>query len=216
MTLGQRAMTILPTTPLLAAGIDWIEGLLPLAFVAFWIISQIINVIRSVAGGGRQEPAARGPQRPPAVPKPPRPAADPRADLERQIEEFLRGPRPTRAEPARSPTPAAPKPVAVRPKPPRPPAAPRPAPATTSRATERQVGSLDAASSVAAHVQDAFAHDLGHLPAPLASTTRAEDSSPTTPASSRADEIARLLRSPATVRQLIVLREVLERPVARW
>ena len=91
-------MTAFSATPILAAGIDWLEALLPLAFVAFWIISQIVNVIRSLSGAGRQpQPQpARGPRRPPAAP---RPAADPRAELERQIEEFLRGTKAARPEP---------------------------------------------------------------------------------------------------------------------
>ncbi|MFM8735078.1 MAG: hypothetical protein ACKOC8_07795 [Pirellulales bacterium] len=191
-------MIALPVTPLLAAGIDWLDGLLPLAFVAFWIVSQIINVIRSVSGGGGQQPAGGGRRRPPAPPRPPRPAADPRADLERQIDEFLRGPRPPRPEPARSPTPPLPK------------------AGTDGPRLARPIGSLEGTSAVSAHVHDAFDHELGHLHRPSTMGTVDTDASPPPRELSRADEIAMLLRSPATVRQLVVLREVLERPVTRW
>lgn len=207
-------MTAFSATPILAAGIDWLEALLPLAFVAFWIISQIVNVIRSVSGAGRQpQPQpARGPRRPPAAP---RPAADPRAELERQIEEFLRGTKAARPEPPPTPSRTPPKPVAERARPPRPPATTPPAPTVAGRVAQRHMGSLERSSAVAAHVHDAFAHEIGHLHSPLdapeaaAGTASARTLSP-------ADEIAELLRSSATMRQLVVLHEVLERPVGRW
>lgn len=210
-------MIALTVTPILAAGIDWLEGLLPLAFVAFWIISQIVNVIRSVSGAGKQPQPARGPRRPPVQPGEPRPAADPRAELERQIEDFLRGPRTARTEPSRSPPrtpPKPPKPIAERTRPPRPPVEAAPAPAVASRSAQR-VGSLEGSSTVAAHVHDAFAHEIGHLHAPLAAAVAA-DGTAATHAVAPADEIIRLVRSPSTMRQLVVLHEVLERPVGRW
>lgn len=209
-------MMALTATPILAAGIDWLEGLLPLAFVAFWIISQIVNVIRRVSGAGTQPQPARGPRRPLAPPPASRPAGDPRAELERQIDEFLRGSRPARSEPPRTPPrtlPKPPKPVADRARPPRPPVEAAPAPAVASRTASR-VGSLENSSTVAAHVHDAFAHEIGHLHSPLAGEAAAGTEA--TRAGAPADEIARLLRSASTMRQLVVLHEVLERPVGRW
>jgi predicted nucleic acid-binding Zn-ribbon protein len=41
--------------PLLAAGFDWLEGLLPLLFVFIWIISQVLNFFRRVAAAGQQD-----------------------------------------------------------------------------------------------------------------------------------------------------------------
>ncbi|MGA1618929.1 MAG: FmdB family zinc ribbon protein, partial [Pirellulales bacterium] len=41
--------------PLLAAGFDWLEGLLPLLFVFIWIVSQVLNVFRRVAAAGRRD-----------------------------------------------------------------------------------------------------------------------------------------------------------------
>ena len=49
-------------SPLFAAGIDWLEALLPILFVGFWIVSQIVAVIRKIAGPAapnRPGPAAR-------------------------------------------------------------------------------------------------------------------------------------------------------------
>ena len=79
--------------PLGAAG-DWLEALLPILFVLFWIVSQVINVVQRLRGAGDQ---AR--QRQPGVPAErvvrPAPARDmgndARKDLERQIEAFRRG-----------------------------------------------------------------------------------------------------------------------------
>lgn len=56
-----------PPLPLFAAGFDWLEALLPLAFLFIWIISQVANVVRRVAGGARpagdagEEPVVRLP-----------------------------------------------------------------------------------------------------------------------------------------------------------
>ena len=41
--------------PLLAAGFDWLEALLPLLFVFIWIVSQVLNVFRRVAAAGRRD-----------------------------------------------------------------------------------------------------------------------------------------------------------------
>ena len=56
-----------PPLPLFAAGFDWLEALLPLAFLFIWIISQVVAVVRRVAGGARpagdvgEEPVVRLP-----------------------------------------------------------------------------------------------------------------------------------------------------------
>ena len=74
-------------SPLFAAGIDWLEALLPILFVGFWIVSQIVAVIRKIAGPAapnRPGPAAR-----PVARRPEEPIGDVRSELERQIEEFL-------------------------------------------------------------------------------------------------------------------------------
>lgn len=153
-----------PSSPLFAAGFDWLEALLPFLFVAFWIISQVFAVLRRI-GGGPQPPARIDRPRPQ-----PRPAGDVRSELEKQIEEFLRqssGDRSRRpapqAEPARpasaparpatDPVRPAAEPVVRRPTPATPPAQPpRPtaSPSKTAR-TERErpaVGSREARRTV--------------------------------------------------------------------
>ena len=220
---------------LLAAGIDWLEAILPVVFVGFWILSQVFAVVRRM-GGGPRPPVVRMPDaQAPGQPRPaPQPGIDPRAELERQIAEFLRqatgGARPveppkaTPKPPERSRGTAASRPrgrttpeAAEAGRPVRPPstqAAARPRPGA-----ERQVGTLEAGpSAVARHVQDAFAHKLGHLHSRLESAAHEAETSDRPKLSGRvtAQELVRTARDPATIRQAILLRAVLERPVDRW
>lgn len=215
--------------PLVAAGLDWLEGLLPLLFVVFWLVSQAVNLVRRVAG-----PAGRPGVEPPA---PPRripaaggrggPVDDARADLERQIEEFL-----DRSRGARAAEPTAPSPRRQEPRPPRPPVVrpPRPQAAATpprsgplpatarSSVAARHLDPLGAAGDdVAEHVQDAFKRQLSHLESSLTAGAAADAprGSPSAGAAAALD-LAAALRDPAAVRRLILMREVLDRPVDRW
>lgn len=204
--------------PLFAAGIDWLEGLLPLLFLLFWIVSQVVGVIRKIAGGG----AAAKP-----APRPPRPqpdrggqAGDVRVEIERQIEEFLgrtRGGQQSKPTVARLDQPQAKPRVRANDTATRTPPAKQAA--RDAGRGGRQIGSLGAGDAdVARHVHDAFAHEIGHLAAPLAGGAAAESRPagqvvrPTIPAA----ELAAALRSPATIRQIMLLKEVLDRPVDRW
>lgn len=232
---------------LLAAGLDWLEGLLPVIFVLFWLLSQVWAVFRRVAGP-RQQPA--GPPAP-RLPRPPRPLGDDgaapggqgdalaRETLERQIEAFLRE---TKARPPRPPDDAG-EPGERRTRP-----APRPTQTTGGRGTrpgERVVSaaerrtassaagpaqatptatSSDAAgdlrkrhvvttaggADVSKHVTEAFATDLKHRIAPAGTTP------PAPVAVDRVVDLVSMLREPATLRALVVMREVLDRPVERW
>lgn len=170
------------------------------------------------------------------VPRPPAaPAADPAArdELQKQIEDFLRqttntgsGPRPIpKPRPAVQSKPTVPKRGTA-----------TPTRDTTLRpGTERYAGGLDARNTeVSRHVQDAFAHDLKHerpsiesaasalraaRPTPSTQTAAAAQASLPTAAGAKqltAAELLQTLRNPATIRQTILLREVLERPVERW
>jgi len=105
-----------------------------------------------------------------------------------------------------------PAPQTARRAPHRPPAATRPSVAA------RQFDPLGAAGDdVAEHVQDAFKRKLKHLE-PSLSGGNAFDAAPPPPAgaSGVADDLARAVRDPLEMRRLILLREVLERPVERW
>jgi len=225
---------LLPWTPLLAAGLDWLEGLLPLLFVMIWIVSQVWGVFRKIGGDGNAKPPRAGPvPRPAPRPVPeapwleeePLPAdADLRSELEQQIEEFLRETgRSVPAEPRSAASRSARKPRKVsQPQRPRnegraaaPAAPPRLSPAADTPPRARAIGSLaESTSDIARHVEDAFADDLIHRRA-AASTPAAErsglDRAPVAPL-----DLVALLRTPATLRQLILVREVLDRPVERW
>ncbi len=240
-------ITLVPSVPvLLAAGLDWLEGLLPVLFVIIWIVSQVWAVFRRAAG----------PQRPLAGPAPrpraggePDPAQRPdvrgRTELERQIEAFLREsrgeqpPRPAGAD-GRGAGQAAPAPATgMRParRPERPsgggqrrdtttaggavrPAVtagePGPQVATDRAGTTRK---RDAATTtfggdIARHVDEAFASDLKHRIAPATMPPAMPAAVPTLAAQHGA--IVDLLREPESLRRLVIIREVLDRPVERW
>jgi hypothetical protein len=223
---------------LLAAGLDWLEGLLPVLFVLFWLVSQVWAVFRRVAGPP-QQPA--GPPAP-RLPRPPRPLGDDvaapggqgdalaRETLERQIEAFLRettarlprppddvgerGERRTRPKPRQTTTGArGPRPAERVPS-----VATGTAPATRTTTAndaagdlrQRHVVTTAGGSDVSKHVTEAFATDLKHRIAPV--------DAPLQPpvVADRAVDLVSMLREPATLRTLVVLREVLDRPVERW
>jgi hypothetical protein len=207
--------------PLFAAGADWLDFVLPILVAIFWIVGQILNLVRRPAGAGGR-PAAP-PPRPPRRPVAGEPPADVRVQLERQIEEFLRQSRggPQQPAPAPRPTPP-PLPAAPRTdrsqgggkkaaKPPTRAAAKAAKPAP--RLTDRQFAPLgDAGDDVVEHVQEAFANDLGHRDPMLAPPPAAK---PAGAAAVTAD-FATAVRDPAALRRLIVMREILDRPVERW
>jgi hypothetical protein len=201
----------------LAAGLDWLEALLPILFVGFWVLSQIVAIGRKIVG----PPAETGRANRPATPQPPvirrrRPRADGeerpghagnlesfgdrQGEVQREIREFL--------ERASSPPVAKP---AVRP--------PRPVSPAVDQSKKSQ-----SISSMSEKVQADFAKELQHLSSPLTSELLAGDPSldgsrATTVADGRAKaarDIRTMLRSPETLRQLVVLREILDRPVDRW
>ena len=236
------------TCVLLAAGFDWLEALLPVAFVLFWIISQIIAVIRRVQGGNGRGNAPR-PQPLPRIEPPQGPAqpvpegADWRGELERQIAEFLResqgrpaeqarekpAPRPADSGPRRDDTAqgrgreksrsqrsVTNKPAAER-QTTRPTVRPAAGPARPATSTAGAGGEPAAKDAVARHVQDAFPRPLSHLEGGLVHDAPPMIGDPaTTPAATAADDFVRMLRNPATIRQVILMREVLDRPVDRW
>lgn len=188
---------------LLAAGLDWLEGLLPLLFVVIWIASQVLNLFR---GAKRQEGP---PQRQPA--RPVRPAGGqprPDADLNREIEEFLRG-KVGATEPQRQARDSAPAAKPSRRRGRRPTAVePPPLPVEVQPVIPR---SPAAGSDIASHVASAFAHDLAHESPDGTATTDTRSA-----AVSPADELAAALRSPGGLRRLFLLQEVLARPTQRW
>ena len=232
------------TCVLFAAGFDWLEALLPFLFVAFWIVSQVFAVFRRLQGGGRQQPLP--PRFDPVRdrPRPPQPAgedaADQRSVLEKQIAEFLRE---ATGEKKSQPTMQKSEPgAATRPQPPRPerradadrraPQTPRAAaPVRREREPKKNAVTREAAAriteaapqqprpqseSVARHVQDAFSRELTHLRGTITQDEPQAGGASRTSALTPAEELMHLLRNPVTVRQVILLREILDRPVERW
>ena len=194
-----------------AAGLDWLEALLPVLFVLFWIVSQVVNMVRTVAGRGRP----RRPQPGDQVARP-RPAVDRieevQADIERQIEEFRAQRAAQRAAQRsgqqgeqRSSQKSEPGRTMPRPEPP-----PRPQAAPT------KLGSLGShGGDIARHVREAFADDLEHRPSRLPQLGAA----PTSSAAMRpplTDDLVASVRDPAALRRLFLVRELLDRPVDRW
>lgn len=183
----------------LAAGLDWIEALLPVLFIGFWVLSQIIAIGKKLAGPGNDkvsEKTVLQEVRPAKRPRPVVPASPSKAsgraasDIQDEIREFLgRGQAPS-AGPVRS--------------------TPRPPPILEPRAAK---------ATVAEKVRQDFSKELEHLSTPLtadqtlATTDRAAAVSSAGPVGGA---IPPLLRSPATLRQLVLAREILERPVDRW
>ncbi|MFM7033609.1 MAG: hypothetical protein ACKOYJ_00220 [Planctomycetia bacterium] len=206
-----------------AAGLDWLEGLVPAIFVVVWVLSQVFGLVRRVS-----KPVA--PKRPVELPVE---IDDMRAVFEREIEQLKQLQEARRREPQQeqspspspsrrsqtvvrgattrrdgttrraSPTPSSPtRDTAV------PPPVPRPLPPTTPSFSTG--GSL-VASGIAKHVEEAFAHDLAHETA-----SSRGDATPRQSSSPLAVQIASMLRDPASIRRAILMRELLERPTDRW
>ena len=181
-------------------------------------------------------PPAMGQQRPPrpAGGKPAGPA-DPREELARQIEDFLAGRRgPTVPQPGlpqsaapsrpvdpgrRSPSPQPSKPASMTSsgRGSRPAGSPTEVhPGAVAKGTGGPVGALGTRpTDVARHMEESFG-GAGRAPLPGAPVPRpgppAADQAPTPIAA----ELVAALRDPATLRRMILLREILDRPVARW
>lgn len=232
----------LATCVLLAAGFDWLEALLPFLFVAFWIVSQVFAVFRRLQGGGPKPPPL--PRFDPARDRPPQPvggdAADPRSDLEKQIADFLREvtgekkPQPPmkRREVVTAARPPLPRPERRAATERRGPQTPRvAAPVQREREQKKLVATRETAvkpmaaapqprsentESVARHVQDAFSRELTHLRGTITQDDSQAGGTPRPVAPTQAEELMHLLRNPSTIRQVILLREVLDRPVDRW
>lgn len=205
---------MLPTAPVLfAAGLDWLEGLLPVVFVLIWIVSQVMNLFRNAAGKPADRPAAKPARAPRAAARPPRPAAEPPAgDIDREIQEFL-----AQALRGQKPQPVPQRPV-TRPRSGKPSEAKSAglagAKGSGSRrdaAGERRIGGLAGREGdVADHVAAAFAHDLAHeVPVAAAAAGSGRPSG-------MVDDLVAAVRSPDELRKLILLREVLDRPTHRW
>lgn len=202
----------------LAAGLDWLEGLLPALFVGFWILSQVFALFRRVPQGREPvvvvKPAPRAEQLPPS-----------RERLQKEIEEFLMDRRTGRSQANEQQKEPATRPPDQRVR--------RRADARRGRAAGQSRRVADAVvtppplpasaatntvqppiidTDIARHVDKAFANDLAHAAPP-----GIDDNGPAEPSRPVArPPLVACLRDPETIRQAIILREVLERPTERW
>lgn len=184
------------------------------------------NAAPRPAGASRPQGPSRSP--PPSRPQPPAPVAGQRRPSTlspRERDEALR-PRQgqaqdgTRRVDARSPrdrseqaaTTEATRPGAKKPRPAKPPAAA----AARSPSLTRLDGGDGAGESVERHVNEAFGRELPHLAAAQGGSSALPPVEAVPARPSMADDLVRKLRDPASIRELIVLREVLDRPVSRW
>lgn len=201
-----------PPAPLLAAGLDWLESLLPVLFVAFWVISQIFAAVKRVAGPAERPPVAR----PGQPPKPDRNAAE----IEREIREFLRRGIPdARSASPRAPQPRPPGPKTAVKEPERSKAIRPPPPSVGVRAANGEASSIGDRPSIGEMVKEDFAKELDHLSSPLTADRSLGPSQVEGGSGAAAPTVAgirKALRSPAALRDLIVVREILERPLERW
>jgi hypothetical protein len=155
---------------------------------------QIEAFRRGQAEGGIPDPPRRTPSNPPALPKaPPRrePVAGKPAAPRGQEGGVRRSPAPTAnrsaAAPARQGTPPANNPPPI-------------------------LGGH--AGEIGRHVDGAFAHDLAHAGIRPGSSDQSAVAPQTVP--TVAHELVAMFRDPKTIRQVILLREVLDRPIDRW
>ena len=165
---------------------------------------QIAEFLREATGEKKRQPRVDQPStnqptikksEPVTAPRPPRP--------EQRVDADRRGPQPPRvAAPGKRERDqkkvAVPREAAVR---------------TTETATQPQQPQSE---SVTRHVKDAFSHELTHLRGAIAQDEPKAGGAARTLPPTQAEELMHLLRSPATVRQVILLREILDRPVDRW
>ena len=155
---------------------------------------QIEAFRRGQAEGGDRDLPRRTPSNPPALPKaPPRraPVAGKTVAPRGQEGSVRRSPAPTAnrsaAAPARQGTPSANNPPPI-------------------------LGGH--AGEIGRHVEGAFAHDLAHAGIRPGSSDQSAVAPQTVP--TVAHELVAMFRDPKTIRQVILLREVLDRPIDRW
>lgn len=154
---------------------------------------QIEAFRRAQAEGGDRDPPRRAPPSPPAIPKAP-PRRDPvvaKPAAPRAQEGGGRRPAPqvtrSAATPARSASAATTVPAAI-------------------------LGGH--AGEIGRHVEGAFAHDLAHAGIRPGSGDQSAVAPQTVP--TVAHDLVAMFRDPKTIRQVILLREVLDRPIDRW
>jgi hypothetical protein len=212
------------------ADAEWIKLVIPIVMFSIYILNMLLGAKSPAAKQARARQQAR-------VNPPPPPAAD-KQRVEDEVGEFLR-----RAAQQRSGKENRPAPAAQAAKPPKPARKPladtaasreiatptavegRPRTLATSitdsyaqrNRPERVAASSEvtqAVDSMESHLAQTFDHSLGAMSGSGSST--GGEKTAATPPSSTANELVAMLRDPQSIREAIVISEVLRRPEERW
>ncbi|MBI2826190.1 MAG: hypothetical protein HYX69_16035 [Planctomycetia bacterium] len=221
--------------PLLANADDWVKVLVPIVMFSVYILNRLL--------GG--ETGAKKPQKPPKVDRPIPPVAPERQRVDDEVGEFLRRAAQQRGAKENRPaaTQAPPPPKPVRPRLAEPVGFGRAdlktaevAGADAQRRTrglsnveptiaERKLdvarpSEVDQADEMMqSHLQKVFDHKVGQLGPGTPSTPAARtvaSAAPAEIASLPAGEFVALLRDPQSIREAIIVSEILRRPQERW
>jgi hypothetical protein len=228
--------------PLLLAANDWLGALLPILFAVFWLINKLIATSKAANQQARKIPRRPGePVAPAAQPKQPGPAPPKQSQLNAEIERFLKrasGQRSERARREAAPPPQQAQRRSVSPPTRKPLSEQGPA---GRRGFDSVADSVDkhladrgfenraehladdivkADQQMEQHLQKAFNRRVGTLSdnqteaaGPVTDVTTA----PELPASSSAAaSLSALLSNPQSIKQAIILNEILARPEHRW
>lgn len=211
-----------------AQGVDDLVGILiVILFIVIPAIGQLVSKLREAKPPQPQDRAQAGGQRP---------IRRPARDVEDEIGEFLRraarrhGGKPGEpGEPAEPPRPAAKPMMAEAVKGPEPAEAAGPPAAARAGADHFAGGRLSKQASqlgrqateqekqMAKHRQEVFDHDAGQLAAPPKRRKRASlSATKVSKTPTAAVGVAAMLASTESIRQAIVINEVLQRPEHRW
>lgn len=215
--------------PLWADG-DWIRLAVPFIMFTVWLLSRIF---------GAESPAAKQQKaRQQARANPPQPPAE-RKRVEDEVGEFLRRAaqqrtgkesRPRPSPPPRPPQPAT-RPVGEafgarrsgtsgtqteRPRETPPPVAEPLAPRTVADRVVQPTEVVQAVEAMQSHVEQVFNRQLGSLAAAPSAVSAAQSTEPSDTSATEAADLAAMLRNPQSIREAIVISEILRRPEERW
>ncbi|HEY1600717.1 MAG TPA: hypothetical protein VGG64_14000 [Pirellulales bacterium] len=210
------------------ADAEWIKLVIPIVMFSIYILNMLLGAKSPAAKQARARQQAR-------VNPPPPPAAD-KQRVEDEVGEFLR-----RAAQQRSGKENRPAPAAQPAKPPKPVRKPlaetaasreiatptavegRPRTLATSitesyarrNQPERPVASTEITQSVES-MESRLAQTFDHALGAISGSPAGGEKTPAMPMSSTANELVAMLRDPQSIREAIVISEVLRRPEERW
>jgi hypothetical protein len=229
----------------LAAIEDWLRFAVPLVFIIVYVVNHLLAALRSGPTAPRKDPrrkADAGPRPPrPPQPQPAQPTPE-QAKLNTEIEQFLKRASERKGERLKreSPVTPAPKPPKKAPKQPlrETSVAVEPLPQRSfdavASSVEQHLGSrgfkqrtehladdiVRADQQMEDHLQKAFSRKVGTLgdakPSGAQPATDAVPAATTTDRSEAGLALAGMLANPQTLKQMIVLHEILQRPDDHW